>query len=309
MVGTALAAVGAALAVVVIAAAAGAASVFGGLNASGLATAGAAPSRRALADIPAPMLALYQRAAPECPGLPWTVLAAIGKIETDHGRHPTMTSPAGAVGPMQFLPATFAAYDQPVPPGGTKPPTPWDPVNAVHAAARLLCDHGAPDDLERAVWHYNHSHAYVRDILAQAARYTATDAAPSPQATAVLAYAHAQIGQPYVWGGDGPGDGGFDCSGLTRAAYAAAGIRLPRIAHDQYHAGPRLAPGEPLLPGDLVFYGTPGNVHHVGLYTGNSTMIHAPQPGARITQNPYRWAGDDYLGATRPWHQPHQAGQ
>ena len=127
----------------------------------------ASPSKHALADIPAPMLALYQRAAPECPGLSWTILAAIGKVETDHARNRTMTSSAGAVGPMQFLPSTFNTYAYPVPPGGKTPPTPWDPVDAVYAAARLLCANGARGgkDLRGAIWHYNHSDAYVNQVL------------------------------------------------------------------------------------------------------------------------------------------------
>ncbi|MFC7306785.1 lytic transglycosylase domain-containing protein [Streptomyces monticola] len=135
----------------------GVVAVLGTLAPGGSAgTADAAPSKHALADIPAFMLALYQRAAPECPGLSWSILAAIGKVETDHGRHPTMISSAGAVGPMQFLPSTFKAYAYPVPPGGRKPPTPWDPVDAVYAAARLLCANGARHgrDLNRSIWHY-----------------------------------------------------------------------------------------------------------------------------------------------------------
>ena len=63
-----------------------------------------------------------------------------------------------------------------------------------------------------------------------------------------------------MWGGNGPanGDVGFDCSGLTSAAYAAAGIALPRTAATQYLAGPHVHPDAALLPGDLLFYGTPG---------------------------------------------------
>ncbi|WP_053171232.1 NlpC/P60 family protein, partial [Streptomyces sp. SBT349] len=302
-------AIGAALAarlLLFLAATAGATAVLG----QATATAGVLPSRHALADIPPHLLPLYQRAANECPGLPWTVLAAIGKVETDHGRHPTMVSTAGAVGPMQFLPDTFAGYDQPVPPGGSDPPTPWDPVNAVHAAARLLCDHGARhnDNLHRAIWHYNHADWYVDQVLDQATRYTAlaqpgsNQPAPNPQAATAISYARRQIGLPYLWGGDGPqaGDPGFDCSGLTQAAYAQAGIRLPRTAQDQYTTGPRLHPGEQLLPGDLVFYGTPDNVHHVGIYTGNTHMINAPKPGQPVREEPYRHPGDDHPGATRP---------
>lgn len=56
--------------------------------------------------------------------------------------------------------------------------------------------------------------------------------------------ARAAIGTPYVWGGDGPAEGGFDCSGRTKAAYAA-GITLPRVAHDQYRAGPKIPSAHP----------------------------------------------------------------
>jgi hypothetical protein len=146
----------------------------------------AAPTRYATADIPPRMLVLYRKAAFTCPGLPWTVLAAIGKAETDHGRARRQTSTAGAVGPMQFLPATFAAYARPVPPGGARPPTPWDPVDAVYAAARLLCSSGARGGrhLAHAVYAYNHSAAYVRRVLALAARYAHTQPPPpSPSRT------------------------------------------------------------------------------------------------------------------------------
>jgi hypothetical protein len=112
----------------------------------------------------------------------------------------------------------------------------------------------------------------------------------------------AQRGLPYVWGGNGPagGDEGFDCSGLTAFAYAAAGLELPRTAHAQYHAGPHLRPGAPLLPGDLVFYGVPERVHHVGIYVGDGRMAHAPRFGEPVHVVPHRWPGDRYLGATRP---------
>lgn len=122
----------------------------------------------------------------------------------------------------------------------------------------------------------------------------------SAAARTAIDYARAQLGLPYQWGGDGPaaGDPGFDCSGLTRAAYAAAGITLPRTAQAQYDAGPPLAPGTPLQPGDLVFYGTPQHVHHVGLYIGGNQMIDAPHRGSTVRVEDYRWA--DYLGATRP---------
>jgi cell wall-associated NlpC family hydrolase len=285
------------------------------LGLDGHAGGGPIPSPRALADIPARLLGLYQQAAATCPGLPWTVLAAVGKQESDHGRDPDQTSDAGAVGPMQFLPATFTAYAYPVPPGGANPPTPWDTTDAVYAAARLLCAHGGNGgaDITSAVFAYNHSQTYVTSVLATADTYgTVPDAvgAPNTATQTAIDYATAQLGLPYQWGGDGPaaGDAGFDCSGLTHAAYAAAGITLPRTAQTQYDAGPHVPAGQLLLPGDLVFYGTPGHIHHVGLYLGNGQMIDAPDFGQVVKVQSYRWRGDDYWGATSPVDWPRHAG-
>jgi cell wall-associated NlpC family hydrolase len=201
---------------------------------------------------------------------------------------------------MQFLPATFPAYAYPVPPGGKNPPTPWDAVDAVFAAARLLCANGAKNgkNLRRAIWHYNHSDAYVNQVLKIADEYAAAAAPPTGAAGTAVAFARAQLGTPYVWGGDGPAEGGFDCSGLTKAAYATAGITLPRVANDQYQATPKIPAGQPLLPGDLVFYGTPSRIHHVGLYIGNNQMINAPNRHSLVRVEDYRWK--DYFGATRP---------
>lgn len=125
--------------------------------------------------------------------------------------------------------------------------------------------------------------------------------APTPAAMTAINYACGQRGLPYVWGGNGAEDGGFDCSGLTKAAYDTAGITLPRTAHTQYHAGPHVPAGQPLLPGDLVFYGNPNTkIHHVGLYIGGGLMINAPRRGQVVQIEPYRHRNDQYAGATRP---------
>ena len=275
------------LLVVLIAAAAGGTGAH-------LGHAGSVPSDAALADIPSDYLQLYLRASTDCPGLDWSILAAIGKIESDHGRsalsgvHDGANS-AGAQGPMQLLPAPFAVYSRPVPPGGTDPPSPYHPVNAIYAAARYLCASGARDgrDIPGAVLAYNHATSYVRLVLDQTARY-ATLLGPNSAtgaASTAIAYARAQLGLPYIWGGDGPdaGEAGFDCSGLTHAAYAAADIQIPRTAHTQYLAGPLLPPGAPLTPGDLVFFGNPAvKITHVALYLGNGLIIHAPTFGQPV---------------------------
>lgn len=128
---------------------------------------------------------------------------------------------------------------------------------------------------------------------------------------AALDWAQAQVGTPYVWGGETPGVG-FDCSGLVQAAYRVAGVGLPRVAQDQYDAGPDLPAGAALEPGDLVFFGGgPGDVSHVGIYAGieggQTVMVDAPHTGADVRVEPFPTtvgasfgAGDVYLGATRP---------
>jgi cell wall-associated NlpC family hydrolase len=134
--------------------------------------------------------------------------------------------------------------------------------------------------------------------------------APRRTAAAAIAFAHSQIGLPYLWGGDGPEltelpngqaqvTGGFDCSGLTKAAYAAAGIQIPRTAQTQFDASPRVPPGQPVAPGDLVFYGTsPSSVTHVGIAISSTEMINAPRRGAVVRVEPIERS--TYLGATRP---------
>jgi cell wall-associated NlpC family hydrolase len=99
---------------------------------------------------------------------------------------------------------------------------------------------------------------------------------PAPGWQTAVAAAQAELGKPYQWGAAGPDS--FDCSGLTMWSWAKAHVGLPHLAQDQYASTRRIAIAD-LLPGDLVFYGTPSNVHHVGIYVGNGTMIDAPQTG------------------------------
>src|SRR5437588_1792281 len=110
---------------------------------------GGPASGRAVASIPPTWLDLYRQAAATCPGLPWTVLAGIGTVESDNGQSSAAgvrsgANFAGAEGPMQFEPSTFSSYAV-VGPGGADPPSPYDPVDAVYSAARLLCTDGGGD--------------------------------------------------------------------------------------------------------------------------------------------------------------------
>ncbi|QFY12931.1 NlpC/P60 family protein [Nonomuraea phyllanthi] len=116
------------------------------------------------------------------------------------------------------------------------------------------------------------------------------------QVAAVIAYAYAQLGKPYVWGAEGPH--AFDCSGLTMRAYQAAGISIPRVAADQWRHGPPIPPGQE-QPGDLAFFNPqPDGPGHVGIVIGNGQMIHAPNRRETVKIGPYHRG--DLVGFTRP---------
>jgi transglycosylase-like protein with SLT domain len=123
--------------------------------------------------LPTTYLQLFQESAAKyCPGLSWTVLAAIGQIESGDGANEG-PSPAGALGPMQFLPSTWAVWGIDGF-GQTGPPNIMNPYDAVPSAARLLCANGATgggNSLARAIFDYNHAVWYVNDVLALAAQY------------------------------------------------------------------------------------------------------------------------------------------
>jgi cell wall-associated NlpC family hydrolase len=122
---------------------------------------------------------------------------------------------------------------------------------------------------------------------------TPAPAAASGNAATAVQFALAQIGKPYSWGGSGPD--AYDCSGLTSAAWAAAGVYLPHNSGMQYSATSRVS-RDALQPGDLLFYGSP--IHHVGLYIGNGQMVDAPRTGytVRVTSIDR----SNYVGAGRP---------
>jgi cell wall-associated NlpC family hydrolase len=101
------------------------------------------------------------------------------------------------------------------------------------------------------------------------------------KAQKALAFARAQLGKPCVWGASGPGS--YDCSGLTRAAWKAAGVALPRTAREQAAAGTEV-PFSEAQPGDLVVFRD--DASHIGLYTGDGLVIHAPRPGRCVCEEP-----------------------
>ena len=269
------------------------------------------PSITALSHIPPNYLALYMSAAQTCPGLPWAVPAGIGTVESDNGQsnapgvHFGMNY-AGAEGPMQFEPATFAEYKVVIDDNGVRDI--YDPADAIYTAAAMLCANGAasgtPTGIRQAIFAYNHSQAYVTDVLSWAARYTVP--APSGTAATAMAFALAQVGKPYQWGATGPD--AYDCSGLVYAAYASAGIHIGRTTFQWRQDGPQVPLSE-IQPGDLLFSagsdGTPSNPGHVVMYLGGGQIIQAPQPGEDVQTDPLSLVG--VAVATRPADLPHQA--
>ncbi|PJT47746.1 hypothetical protein CWI85_26320, partial [Streptomyces albidoflavus] len=131
-----------------------------------------------------------------------------------------------------------------------------------------------------------------RPAAASAAPAAGAVKAPNSRAAQAIAFAHTAIGKPYVWGATGPN--AFDCSGLTQAAWRAAGISLPRTTYTQINAGQRVSRSQ-LAPGDLVFFYS--SISHVGLYIGNGQMIHAPNPNAPVRVAPI--SEMPFAGATR----------
>ena len=138
--------------------------------------------------------------------------------------------------------------------------------------------------------------------LLQSGRLKPGKNAPTPSAPAAskgsskgakaLAFAKKQIGDSYGYGGSGPNR--WDCSGLTQAAYKAAGVKLPHSSRGQFKYGKKVAKSN-LKPGDLVFFYSP--ISHVSLYAGNGKVLHASRPGKPVGY--IKMAYMPYAGARR----------
>ncbi|HWD04453.1 MAG TPA: C40 family peptidase [Amycolatopsis sp.] len=283
-------------------------------------------------DIPLRAMTGYAKATvmlteeqPAC-HLSWETLAAIGKIASDHGRalgdhigdngvlakplgtlevkdfYQRVVSTPNASGPLQLSPAVWSKWQRSAS-GGE--PDPQNVDDAALTAGRALCAGGRDmaTDWWDGVASLQSAPLSLHRILATVNVYGTVGQGSRPPNPAVLSavdFAIDQIGLPYVWGGNGSSDPdpGFDCSGLTTAAYGSAGVKLLRTADTQFRSVPHVS--TPQL-GDLIFFGEPATkIHHVGLYIGNQEMIDAPQTGQAVQVHPYRKAGDDYAGAGRP---------
>jgi peptidoglycan DL-endopeptidase CwlO len=312
----------------------------GGGCSGGQGGSAAQPSASSAAQdsIPANYLVIFKQTGQQY-GVPWVILAGIAKVESDDGQSdlPGVHSGAnayGAAGPMQIGIGGAAGNTwggAPVHPAsehvdgvataadGSSMASVYDPADAVAGAAKYLLENGVLDNVEGAIFAYNHLESYVQDVLYWADLYASggytvspvtvddepeclpgVGQAPNDAAATAIAFAEEQLGKPYQWGGTGPN--AYDCSGLVMMAYRAAGIDIPRTSQEQWLWGPRVKPSQ-VEPGDLVFFvGSDGTLTapgHVGLVIGGGLMIEAYATGFPIMIAPY---GNSHpVGFTRPW--------
>ncbi|RKE03022.1 C40 family peptidase [Streptomyces sp. TLI_171] len=305
-----------------------------------------------VAGIPPVLLGAYNGAVanlpklrPNCAGMTWSLLAAIGEVESNQAGGSSIasngdisppiygpalngsgvggnTTPmynatdaekqlaggsayARAVGPMQFMPATWISDGQDGNGDGAR--NPQNVFDAALTTAAYLCgtgsaDLGKGDQLRSAILRYNHSQAYVDQVLGWKATYdqmgqnagNAPVPASSARGQAVVAAAQREMAQniPYSWGGGGtagPSLGfcdetngylngacsashtvGFDCSGLSQYAYGQAGVNIARTAQEQYDGAPTKVPRSAglaaLQVGDLVFFSLNPAASGQGIY-------------------------------------------
>ncbi|MFE1236162.1 C40 family peptidase [Streptomyces tendae] len=284
--------------------------------------AGGGAKKLAKGSVPAAYQSIVQRWGNLCPAINPALLAA--QLYQESGFNPKARSAAAAQGIAQFIPGTWATHG--IDGDGDGDRDVWDPADAIPSAASYDCSlasyvkdvPGDPTENMLASYNagayavikyqgvppYKETQNYVKVITTLEKSFAAPAGRvdPSEQAAGAIAYAQKKLGTPYLWGGNGTADQGgrFDCSGLTKAAYESVGIKLPRVANDQYNAGPH--PGrDELLPGDLVFFSddltNSRAIRHVGIYVGGGYMIDAPRTGAVIRFDPVDTP--DYFGATR----------
>ncbi len=283
---------------------------------------GGAAKTLAKGAVPAAYADLVRKWGNLCPAINPALLAA--QLYQESGFNPNAKSPAAAQGIAQFIPGTWATHG--IDGDGDGDRDVWDPNDAIPSAAKYDCTLASyvkdvPGDPTKnmlasynagayavikygGVPPYRETQNYVKRITTLEASFAAptTRVDPSEQAAGAIYYAQKKLGTLYLWGGDGTAeDGGrFDCSGLTKAAYESVGITLPRVANDQWNAGPHPDRDE-LLPGDLVFFSddltNSRAIRHVGIYVGGGYMIDAPRTGAVIRFDPIDTP--DYFGATR----------
>ena len=235
--------------------------------------------------------------------VPWTILAGIGKVESDDGQTtlPGVNSGSnsfGAAGPMQIgirgasgdAWATYATVED-----GIQPASVYDVADAVAAAAKYLIAHGVQQNVPQAIFAYNHANWYVQEVLSWASTYasggyTISEVTPNgdgtadasvvantnckedsqlasfvaPNAIVASAVSYAEEQLGKPYLWGGTGPAAYDCSGLVMMAYQSANVTIPRTSQQQWAMLPHV-PASKVLPGDLVFFaGGDGTVKHPG---------------------------------------------
>ena len=235
--------------------------------------------------------------------VPWTILAGIGKVESDDGQTtlPGVNSGSnsfGAAGPMQIgirgasgdAWATYATVED-----GIQPASVYDVADAVAAAAKYLIAHGVQQNVPQAIFAYNHANWYVQEVLSWASTYasggyTISEVTPNgdgtadasvvantnckedsqlasfvaPNAVVASAVSYAEEQLGKPYLWGGTGPAAYDCSGLVMMAYQSANVTIPRTSQQQWALLPHV-PASKVLPGDLVFFaGGDGTVKHPG---------------------------------------------
>jgi cell wall-associated NlpC family hydrolase len=299
------------------------------------------PSSTAQNSIPANYLYWFKKVGTQYK-VPWVILAGIAKVESDDGQTTlpgvhSGANPYGAAGPMQIgiggaagntwggapiHPASEQVNGVATDETGDGVADVYTPADAIAGAAKYLLENGVLDNVQNAIFAYNHLESYVQSVLGWASLYAkggysvspvtvddaptcipGTGVADSTAAAAAISFAEAQLGKPYQWGGVGPDS--YDCSGLVMMAYRSAGVYIPRTSQEQWIWGPRV-PASDVEPGDLVFFvgadGTETAPGHVGIVIGAGLMIEAPAPGLVIRVAPY--TDRDPIGFTAPWAHP-----
>ncbi|WP_260479924.1 C40 family peptidase [Listeria booriae] len=261
-------------------------------------------------EIPKDFIPVYQEAAARY-GIPWTLLAAVHKVETSFGSDPNMVSSAGAVGHFQFMPKTWVGWSFP----GTPSKSDWenltnikkyggygidadgdgkaDPYNikdAAYTAANYLKASGAPGDLHGAIFAYNHADWYVDRVMKYYNMYTSGDYTASGGTTIVgsndtiekaIQAGMSLVGKsPYSYGA-GRNQSQidqrlFDCSSFVHWAYNQAGVNLGPVSSVTVRTIIKLGKSVSVMDmqrGDLLFFDTEGPNTHIGIYLGDGVML------------------------------------
>jgi cell wall-associated NlpC family hydrolase len=287
-------------------------TTFGGADSASAQEAGFGGGITTDAPVPGWARELINKHAGECPQVTASLLAA--QLYTESKFDSDAKSFAGALGIAQFMPATWVQYGKDGDGDGVNDI--FNPADAIAAQAAYDCTLaqrviGVPGDSTDnmlaaynagdgavikfgGIPPYSETRDYVRNIRALATKWAdavSPDAPAGKGAARAISAAKTALGTWYRWGGScvSPykGAGGCDCSSLTKMAWAAAGVNLPRVTYEQVHAGTAVKSISQLAPGDLLFSG-PGSAgpEHVGMYIGDGQVIDAPHTGAQVRIKP-----------------------